>query len=219
MFIMELLARTIMRDDLNGSEALFVDLDRKIGVFKLVEICTKMLGQEFRGSPDCVQNYIKPKMKKVQIITVDDFDHWLFFNIEDHLRENPRISLVLLDSLGQFIEIYPDSDSDSGPSEKKKEGEGESSTSKGFRSLFNDDVSKHLQRLKRMAEKFQVCIVASVPPYVKLREGIADVKVELSKIKDGKFHMNINDNKEVAFTIGFYGIQTADPPTTQTFLL
>lgn len=229
MFIMELMARIIMRDDLNDSETLYIDLDRKFTAFKLIEICTKMLDEEFRDSPDCVKKCVKPKMKKVQIITVEEFNELIFINIEFHLKKNPRISLVLIDSLGEFVEASADSDSDStsdvGNSKKKKDENIEtvtkgfpiSATSSDQSSVDDVDVSTHLERLKQITEKFQVCIVSAVPSFVDVRDEIADIKVELTKVKEQAFHMNINDSKEVAFTIGFYGIQTADPPPPQIF--
>lgn len=235
-----------MRDDLNNSEAIFIDLERKFNVLRFSEICAKLLAEDSKDVPDCQETIIKPRMKKLHLINLKNFNESFFLYIENQLRENSKISMVLIDSLSEFFEIDPDTESDSSDGDEcnKEEKEGKDrdeivtsqdehaatqSLSSALRSFLSSsassldssddesstdgDVSRHMEKLREIAEKCRVCIVSAVPTCIKVREGLANIKVFLTKVNDKAFHMKINDRKEAVFTIGFYGMEAVYSPS------
>lgn len=105
LVIIEIMACILTRND--KSKVLFVDVDQHFNILKLVEAC-KHIMQKKNNDPEGNQNIVEAQLKKLQILTCYEEDFKILGSkLEKILTEDRNISLVIIDSVGQFYYTSP----------------------------------------------------------------------------------------------------------------
>ena len=174
MLIMEIIAHVL----LGGSEIeiLLVDPQGNFKIFKLIEICTKLMMSENQSdqSNESSLRYIKEHFKKLHIMKEASL-----IPITDIIKQNRNISLVIVDSLEScyYTKSYEALEDERKPWSKEYY------------------MFKRLSMLSNLVKKFDITVVYARPEYennerYKFRDNITTHFVALEKGKDS-FKMNI----------------------------